>query len=245
MNPEQIIKGIRPLTEAIAAGREIDRVFVQKGLSGLLMKELQNLLTLHNIPFQLVPVEKLNRISGSKHQGIIAYVSSVIYSSLDHIITTSFQSGREPMVIVLDRITDVRNFGAIARTAEGLGFDAIVIPSKGSAQINPDAMKASAGALNHIPVCRENNLFSAIRYLKESGLQVYACTEKAEQDIYRQEFKGPIALLFGSEEDGISPAMLKLSDFRVKVPMKGKIASFNVSVTVAIVGGEVIRQKGL
>lgn len=245
MNKSQLIKGIRPVSEAIFAGREIDRVFMQKGISGNLIKELYILLSEHKIPYQLVPAEKLNRISGPNHQGVVAYISSIEYSSLDHIITSSFQSGREPLVLILDRITDVRNFGAIARTAEGLGFDALIIPMKGSAQINEDAMKASAGALNHIPVCREANLHSAIKYLKECGLQLIACTEKAHKNIYQQVFGGPIGLIFGSEEDGIAPSLLKMADSQVNIPMRGKIASYNVSVSVAITAGEVVRQRGL
>jgi 23S rRNA (guanosine2251-2'-O)-methyltransferase len=241
----QIIKGIRPLMEAIEAGREIEKVLIQKGLAGNLIKDLVKLLSDHKIPFQTVPVEKLNRVVRENHQGVLAYVSRIIYSSLDNILSTAFQEGRDPMIIVLDRITDVRNFGAIARTAEGLGFDALVIPSNGSAQINEDAMKTSAGALNHIPTCREQNLNNTLKYLKESGLQVVACTEKAGKSIYELELTGPIALIFGSEEDGISSSLLRYSDFLAKIPMAGKVASFNVSVSVGMIAAEVVRQRGI
>ena len=229
--------------EAIQAGKEIDKVLIQKGLTGNLIKDLVKMLADYKIPFQQVPVEKLNRIVRGNHQGVVAYLSRIVYSSIDNILTTSFWAGRDPMVIILDRITDVRNFGAIARTAEGLGFDALIIPYNGSAQINEDAMKTSAGALNHLPICREQNLNLTLKFLKESGLQVVACTEKAEKNIYELELTGPIALLFGSEENGISPSLIRHSDYLAKIPMKGKVASFNVSVTVGIIASEVVRQR--
>ena len=236
------IKGIRPVLEAIDAGREIEKVLIQHGLTGNTVKELRLKLTDLHIPVQTVPVEKLNRITRSNHQGIIAYISGIIYASLDHVISSVFQRGQSPRVIILDRISDVRNFGAIARTVEVLGFDAIIIPLRGGAMINEDAMKTSAGALNHIPVCREADLAGTVRYLKECGMEVFACTEKATENLYAQDLTGPLALMFGSEEDGISPALLKAANRLVQIPMRGKIASLNVSVSVAIAAAEVMRQ---
>ena len=231
--------------EALEAGREIDKVILQKGLAGNAIRELKTTLQAHKIPVQEVPPEKFNKLTRTNHQGVLAYISLIGYASLDHIISSSYQAGRSPRLIILDRINDVRNFGAIARTAEGMGFDSIIIPSKGSAQINEEAMKTSSGALNHIPICREQNLQHTIKYLKESGIVVIGCTEKAHESIYSLNLAGPIALLFGSEEDGISPLLLKSADHLVRIPMKGRIASFNVSVSVAIMAGEVLRQSGI
>jgi 23S rRNA (guanosine2251-2'-O)-methyltransferase len=243
MKSTNVIRGVRPVTEAVSAGKEIEKVMIRRGLTGEGVRGLIRMLSERKIPYQLVPSEKLNRISRGNHQGIIGFVSNIEYASLDHIITSAFQAGKDPIVIVLDRISDVRNFGAIARTAEGLGIDALVIPSKGNAMINDDAMKASAGALNHIAVCREAGLQPAIRYLKECGLQVIACSEKAGLSVYSQEIRGPVAMLFGSEEDGISPPLLKMADMHIHIPMKGKIASFNISVSVAIIAAEIIRRR--
>ncbi len=235
--------GVRPVLEAIDAGKEIDKVILQKDLTGNTTRELKSKLLEYKIPFQQVPPEKLNKITRQNHQGVIAFISKISYASLDHIVTSAFNFGQSPRIIILDRVSDVRNFGAIARTAEGLGFDAIIIPSRGNAQINEDAMKASSGALHYIPVCREQNLPTTITYLKECGIQVVGCTEKASESLYNLDLSGPVALLFGSEEDGISPALLKSADHLVQIPMNGKIASLNVSVSVAIVAAEVIRQS--
>ena len=239
----QFIKGIRPVMEALDAGREIEKVLIQQGLTGDTVKELRSELSARHVPVQSVPVEKLNRVTRSNHQGVIAFMSGISYASLDHMISSVFERGQSPRVIILDRISDVRNFGAIARTAEVLGFDAIIIPQRGSAMINDDAMKTSAGALNHIPVCRETDLPVTVRYLRECGIEVIACTEKAQESLYSIDLKGPVALMFGSEEDGISPALIKAADKLVRIPMKGKVASLNVSVSVAIAAAEVMRQN--
>ncbi|GAA0891452.1 23S rRNA (guanosine(2251)-2'-O)-methyltransferase RlmB [Fulvivirga kasyanovii] len=242
-NQKDLIFGIRAIIESINSGKEIDKLLVQKGLNNDLIKELLKTAREHNVPISQVPAEKLNRVTRKNHQGAIAFISAIRYASLDNIIDQTYQEGREPFFIILDRVTDVRNFGAIARTAECAGLDGIIIPSRGSAAINSDAMKTSAGALNYIPVCRVENLKNTITFLKESGIQIIACTEKTDQSIYEVNFNQPVAILLGSEEDGISPEYLKMTDTRGKIPMKGKIDSLNVSVSAAIAIYEAIRQR--
>lgn len=242
---KETIFGIRPVIEAINAGREIDRILVQKELHGNLMQELFQVASAHKIPLVKVPIEKLNKVTRKKHQGVICFLSSISYASLDNIISESFAAGKIPLVLILDRVTDVRNFGAIARSAECMGVDAIVIPSRGAAQINSDAVKTSAGALNYIPVCREENLKNTIQYLKSSGLSVVACTEKADKDLFSADLSGPVALIMGSEEDGISSEYLKLADVKVKIPITGNVGSLNVSVASGISVYEVIRQRSI
>lgn len=240
---QEIIFGTRAVMEAIAAGKEFDKLFLQKGLKNELSQELSTLIYDHNIPVSKVPVEKLNRITKKNHQGVIGFLSAVSYASLDNVISETYQQGKDPLVILLDRITDVRNFGAIARTAECMGAHAIVIPSKGSARISGDAMKASAGALNFLPVCREENLKKTIRYLQANGFRIIACTEKAETLLAEVDMQGPLAILLGSEEDGISDEYLKLANEKAMIPMTGHIASLNVSVSAAIALYEAFKQR--
>lgn len=240
-----MVFGIRAILETIEAGKEVEKVLIQKGLSNELIKQLIKTAKAYHVPFSLVPIEKLNRVTRKNHQGAIAFISPIQYASLDNVINTAYQNGKEPLLLILDRVTDVRNFGAVARSAECAGVDAIVIPSRGGAAINADAMKTSAGALNYIPVCREENLKNTLMYLKESGIAVLACTEKTDQLIYDIDLKRPLAILMGSEEDGISPEYLKLADERMKIPMTGKIESLNVSVSGAIAIFEVNRQRAL
>ena len=240
---KDMIFGTRAVMEAIKAGKEIESLLLQKDLQNELINELKDTAAAHGVSYVKVPVEKLNRVTRKNHQGVICFLSPITYASLDNVVNNAFAEGRMPLLVVLDRITDVRNFGAIARTAECLGADALVIPSRGSARINSDAMKTSAGALNFIPVCREANLKDTIRYLQESGIVVVACTEKAEQDVWQSNLQGPVALLLGSEEDGISPEYLKLADGQLKIPISGNIASLNVSVATAMCLYEVVRQR--
>jgi 23S rRNA (guanosine2251-2'-O)-methyltransferase len=235
--------GIRPVIEAIKAGKEIDRILIQKEVGGNVVAELLQLANRHNIPVVKVPLEKLNRVTRKVHQGVICFMSSVVYASLDNIISEVYQKGETPFILVLDRVTDVRNFGAIARSAECMGVQAIVIPSRGSAQINSDAVKTSAGALNYIPVCREPNLKTTLKYLKENGLKIIACSEKGDKHIDSTDCTGPLALVMGSEEDGISSEYLKLSDEMLKIPITGNIQSLNVSVAAGIMMYEVVRQR--
>ena len=240
---KDMIFGTRAVMEAIRAGKEIESLLIQKDLQNELIKELKETAAEHGVTYVKVPVEKLNRVTRKNHQGVICFLSPITYSSLDHVLNTAFSEGRMPLLLLLDRVTDVRNFGAVARTAECLGVDALVIPSRGSARISSDAMKTSAGALNFIPVCREDNLKETIRYLKDSGLQLIACTEKAEKNLWEASLQGPIALLVGSEEDGISPEYLKMADLEIKIPMQGQIASLNVSVASAMCLYEAARQR--
>lgn len=243
MKNDTLLFGIRPLIEAIDAGKEIDKVFIQKGLQGDSFKELFDLIRHHKIPFQYVPIHKLNRLTRKNHQGIVAYLSLVSYQPIEEIVASLFEIGKDPFIVVLDRLTDVRNIGAIARSAECAGAHAIVVPEKGSAQINADAMKASAGALTKLPVCRVKKLEATVDYLKESGLKIVAGTEKAKEFYSDADLSGPVALVMGSEEDGITPAILRESDTQVKIPIYGEIKSLNVSVAAGILLFEAAKQR--
>jgi len=238
-----MIFGLRPVIEALKAGKEIDRLFVQNGLKNELFGEMMGMLKKHNVLYQYVPLEKLNRLTSKNHQGVVGYISSIEYHKIENVLPAVFETGKMPLLLILDRITDVRNFGAIARTAECAGVDAIIIPQKGAAQINADAIKTSTGALHKIPVCREENMKRVIEYLRESGLQVIACTEKASDDYYKVDFTLPVAIIMGSEEDGISPEYLKLADAHAKIPLLGEIGSLNVSVATGVMLYEVVRQR--
>lgn len=236
-----LVFGIHSVQETIASGKEIEKIYFAKGQGNLI--ELKELARDNNIPFSIVPVEKLDGLTPKNHQGVVAFASPIEYSKLDDIIYKCFNEARNPLVLVLDRVTDVRNLGAIARSAEAAGIDAMVIPIKGAAQITSDAIKTSSGALNFIPVCREENLKQTIKYLKESGLQIIACTEKSDTWMYKTDFTSPTAILIGSEEDGISPELMKLCDSVVCIPMVGQISSLNVSVASALVIYEAVRQR--
>lgn len=239
------IFGTRTVLEAIDAGKEIEKVFIQKGLQNDLIKELISKMKSLKIPFSQVPLEKINRLTKKNHQGAICFISPIQFSSLDHIIESAYSSAKDPFLVILDRITDVRNFGAIARTMECVGADALVIQSRGNALIGGDAMKTSAGALNMLPVCREENLKECIKNLRASGITIVGCTEKTDKLIYEADLNGPLAIILGSEEDGISPEYLKLCDHLVKIPMAGKIESLNVSVSAGIILYESLRQRSL
>ncbi len=241
-----MIYGIHAVTEAIRAGKEIDRLFLQEGLRSDLSAELRKLTKEKGIHYTMVPGAKLNRIAaGKNHQGVVAFLTPISFTSIEDLLPGIFESGRTPLLLILDRVTDVRNFGAIARTAECAGVDAIIIPSRGSAQVNADAVKTSAGALHKIPVCREDNLKATLDYLKESGLRIASCTEKGSTPHHSTDLSGPMAVIMGSEEDGISGEYLKRSDVRVLIPMRGTIGSLNVSVATGIVLFEVLRQRTL
>ena len=212
-----IIYGIRTLQEAIIAGKTISKVMFKKGLSGDQFHALLRIVQENNIPFQYVPIEKLNRTTRKNHQGVIAFTTPVEFQKIEDIIPFCFENGKTPMVLLLDEISDVRNFGAICRTAECAGVDAVVIPDKGAAAINSDAVKTSAGALSVIPVCRTASLKSTIRFLKDSGLQIVAADEKSDKNFYETDLTGPIAFLMGSEDRGIHPENLRYADHIVKI----------------------------
>ncbi len=238
-----MIFGTRAVIEAIKAKRDIEKIFVQAGLNNDLIKELTRVARMQNVPFTFVPEQKLNRLSTKNHQGVVCMLASVQYVDLQNIIDKIFNEGREPFLLIVDRVTDVRNFGAIARTVECAGLDAIIIGDAGNAPLTGDAMKTSAGALSHLPVCREKDLKKTIKFLKESGVQIIACTEKGDKSIYELDLNVPLALIMGSEEDGISPQLLKEADHLAKIPLRGKISSLNVSVAAGISIYEAIRQK--
>jgi 23S rRNA (guanosine2251-2'-O)-methyltransferase len=238
-----IIFGIHPVNEAIRSGKPIDKVLLKLGFKSETLPGLFPAMKDQNIPFQYVPLEKLNRLTGGNHQGIIALVSELEYTELDKLVPMLFDQGKLPVLVLLDSITDVRNLGALARSAECAGMDALIVPSKGSAQINADAIKTSAGALNNIPVCRVNSLEEAAKYLRDSGFQLVAATEKAEDFIYTADFNKPIALMLGAEDTGIDPKLLKMADMLVKIPMYGAIQSLNVSAAASVLFFEIVRQR--
>lgn len=243
MKNDSLVFGIRPVLEAIEAGKEIDRILLQKGLRGDLFRELMQTTRQMNIPVQIVPIDRLNRITRKNHQGVVAYMSRISYHRIETLLPGIYESGRMPLILVLDHVTDVRNFGAIARTAECSGVDAVIIPSKGAAAINEDAMKTSAGALNVIPVCRADRLEEAVKFLKDSGLKVVAASEKGSHDYDAEDMNVPLAVIMGAEDTGVSAALLKLSDSLVTIPQAGRIASLNVSVATGIILFEALRQR--
>jgi 23S rRNA (guanosine2251-2'-O)-methyltransferase len=243
MEKSELVYGTRAVIEAARSGRHIEKVFLQAGVNNDLMKELVGTLKEHDIPFSWVPAEKLNRLTSKNHQGAVGYLSAIQYASMQAIVDHAYSQGSTPFFLLLDRVTDVRNFGAVARTCECAGLDAIVIEETGNAPVTSDAVKTSAGALHHLPVCRVKSMKQAMKELRENGIQVVACTEKAPQDLYTVDLSVPTALLLGSEEDGISPSLLKDADILAKIPMKGKIESLNVSVAAGIAIYEVVRQK--
>jgi 23S rRNA (guanosine2251-2'-O)-methyltransferase len=239
----QMIFGIRAVIEAIKSGKEIESLYIQRGLTGGIILELKSLLKENDIVSQLVPIEKLNRLTAKNHQGAVAFISPITYEKIENVIPAVYERGEVPLVIILDGITDVRNFGAIARTAECAGVHAIIVPSKGSAQINPDAIKTSAGALYKIPVCRHDGLLKTAKFLQESGLQLVACTEKTNDYLYQPDYTVPTAVVMGSEESGISNDLIRIADHLAKIPMFGEIESLNVSVSAGILLYEAVRQR--
>jgi 23S rRNA (guanosine2251-2'-O)-methyltransferase len=238
------IFGIRSIIEAVNAGKTIDKLFIQKGLHNDLFAELWKLVRLKRINYKHVPLEKINRLTRKNHQGVFAFISPIDFHNIEDVVPSLYEQGKNPLILVLDRITDVRNFGAIARTAECAGVDVIIIPEQNAAAINADAIKTSAGALHKITVCRTWNLKLAIQFMKESGIQLVGCTEKTQDMMYKPDYTPPTAIIMGSEEDGVSPEFLKMCDARAKIPMAGKIASLNVSVATGVILYEAIGQRG-
>ncbi|MET3113840.1 23S rRNA (guanosine2251-2'-O)-methyltransferase [Pedobacter sp. CG_S7] len=239
----EFVFGIRSVIEAIKAGKDIESIYIQRGLSGDLITELKPLLKDVEAPIHTVPVEKLNRMTQKNHQGVIAVISSITFQKIEDIIPTIYEKGETPLILILDGITDVRNMGAIARTAECAGVHAILVPTKNSAQINADAIKTSAGALFTIPVCRHANLHKAALYLQECGLQIVACTEKTNDMIYAPDYTAPTAIVMGAEDDGVSNEIIRMANHLAKIPMFGEIGSLNVSVSTGVILYEAIRQR--
>lgn len=234
---------MNPVTEALKSGRQIEKILIQKGIQASKSGPLILYSRETGTPVQFVPVEKLNSITRKNHQGVVAFISGITYHKCEELVISAFESGRIPLFIMLDRITDVRNFGSIARSAECAAVDGIIVPAKGSALITADAVKTSSGALNYIPVARETSLPDTALYLKNSGIQLIAATEKGAQNHDIADYTIPTAIVLGSEEDGISPALLGHCDRQVKIPLTGRTQSLNVAVAAGIMIFEARRQR--
>lgn len=238
-----IVFGLRAIIEAILAGKNFDKIFIKQGTKGELATELLILAKEKEISFKIVPQEKLDGITRKNHQGAIGFIAPVDYQNFEEIITGLFEKGNDPLILVLDEITDVRNFGAIARTSLCMGVNAIVIPANGSVTITPDAIKTSAGALLTIPVCKVKSLPVALEKMREYSLQIIGCTEKGSDLISDLDLSGPIAIVMGSEEKGLSPIMLRIADKLAFIPIGGPVKSLNVSVATGMILYEVRRQN--
>lgn len=240
---DDLIFGIHPVIEAIQSGKTIDKVFIQNRLSGDNYSELKKLLSKKKITPNYVPVQKLNRLTRENHQGVVAFATDIPVYSIEKVLPEIMESGKAPFLLILDHITDVRNFGAICRTAECVGVDAIIIPDKGSAPMNGIALKTSAGALYNVKVCKEKHLAHTLDYLQQNGIEVFAASEKAEKTIYETDFTEPCAIIMGNEEKGVSKDLLHHCDEKIKLPIIGKTQSLNVSVACGAILYEALRQK--
>ncbi|HFA51484.1 MAG TPA: 23S rRNA (guanosine(2251)-2'-O)-methyltransferase RlmB [Bacteroidetes bacterium] len=229
--------------DAVRAGSNFDKILIQRGTVGDFEKEMRQLCKEHEIPLQYVPKERLSKATGGNHQGVIGYLALLAYYRLDDVVPHIYEQGEAPLVLILDRVTDVRNFGAIARSAKACGVHALVIPKTGSALINADAIKTSAGALTTLTVCRENSLVSAVEYLQNAGIQVFASDLRAEKKVFDLDFTAPTALIVGSEDEGVHPSLLKRANECFVIPQKGGADSFNVSVATGIMLYEANRQR--
>ncbi|MCA1745375.1 MAG: 23S rRNA (guanosine(2251)-2'-O)-methyltransferase RlmB [Bacteroidales bacterium] len=243
MQEKNIIFGTRAVIEAIASGKSIEKVFVRAGLQGELFDELMAAMVENNVVWQKVPIERINRMTTKNHQGVVALASPIEYQNVEKVVGDALAAGRQPIVIILDGVTDVRNFGAIARSAECAGVDAIVIPEKGSAPVNGDAIKTSAGALFRMPVCRVSKLWYTLKFLKESGFLIIGASEKSDTLYHKVDYQQPLAIVMGAEDTGISSQVLKMIDTLVSIPIKGEIGSLNVSVAAGILIYEAVKQR--
>lgn len=243
MEKDEYIFGTRAVIEAIKNKKTIEKILIKNGLRNELFFELQQLIKEYDIPFQYVPIEKINRITRKNHQGVLALISPIENANIEIILPGIFETGKNPLLLILDQITDVRNFGAIVRSAECGGVDAIIIPERGMAKIGADAVKTSAGAIHHIPICKVGNLQKTVQFLIDSGVQVIAATEKSDKIYTSANFNVPAAIILGSEENGISQSILNLSGTKLKIPVLGKIESLNVSVSAALMIYEAVRQR--
>ncbi|MDG5492483.1 23S rRNA (guanosine(2251)-2'-O)-methyltransferase RlmB [Psychroserpens sp. SPM9] len=243
MEKETTIFGIRAVIEAIKSGENIDKIFLQKGLRGELFSELEQLLKKERLNCSYVPVEKLNRLSKKNHQGAIAQIAPITFHDLEDLVMNVIESGKTPLFLLLDQLSDVRNFGAIVRTAECTGVSGIIIQKKGGAPVNGDAIKTSAGAIFKMPICKVDHIKDAVFYMQASGIKVIAATEKTDNTIYDVSFKEPCAIIMGSEGKGINPSVLKVADDKAKLPLLGEIESLNVSVACGAFLYEAVRQR--
>ena len=237
------IFGLHPVIEAIEAGRTIDKIFVQKGLSGTLFATLARLIERHQLSHSFVPTEKLNRLTRGNHQGVVALLSPVEFVPLEELVLSTIESGKTPLFLILDHLSDVRNVGAIIRTAECTGVSGIILPKQGSAAVGEDMVKTSAGAIFNIPLCKVDNLIDTIYYLQGSGIKVIGATEKAPTLLYELSLTEPLAIVMGAEDTGISKGVLKVLDARAKLPIQGETSSLNVSVACGAFLYEVVRQR--
>lgn len=240
---KEFIFGLHPVVEAIKSGREIEKIFVRNGLKGGMYAELMAAIKDAGIPYQYVPREKLQSITSGNHQGVVAYISRISYQPLENVLPAVYERGEIPFIVLLDRITDVRNMGAVARSALCAGVHALVVPERGGAMVTADAVKSSAGALNSITVCRERSLAETLRYLKESGLAIVAASEKASRYYFEEAFNRPVAIILGAEGSGISGELYELADECVKIPVSGPVGSLNVSAAASVMLFEVVRQR--
>ena len=243
MNNETTIFGIRAIIEAIKSGENIDKIFVQKGLRGELFHELETIIRKERLNSSYVPIEKLNRLTKGNHQGAVAQIAPVAFHDIEELVISVIESGKTPLFLLLDQLSDVRNFGAIIRTAECTGVSGVIIQKKGGAPINGDAIKTSAGAVFKIPICKVDHIKDAVYHMQASGIKVIAATEKAEHLIYDVSLSGPCAIIMGSEGRGINPSVLKAVDEHAKLPILGSIESLNVSVACGAFLYEAVRQR--
>lgn len=243
MKNEHQIFGIRAIMEAVQSGKPVDKVFIQKDASGELMKELIKTLKRANINFTYVPTEKLHRLTNQNHQGAVASISPVEFVDIEFLVEQAQNSDRPPFLLILDQISDARNFGAIIRTAECTGVHGIIVPKNGSAPVNGDTVKTSAGAVFNVPICKVEHIKDALFYLQGCGIKSVAATEKTDQSIYDIDLKKPVAIVMGSEDRGINPSVLKIIDEKGKLPMFGNIGSLNVSVACGAFLYETVRQR--
>jgi len=244
MQNEHQIFGIRAVIEAIQAGKEIDKVFIQKEAQGDLMQELLKTLKKRNINFSYVPVEKLNKLSKfNNHQGAVASIAPIAFVTMEQLVEGILEKKENPLFLILDQLSDARNFGAIIRTAECTGVDGIIIQKQGSAPVNGDTVKTSAGAVFNIPICKVDHIKDAVFYLQGSGISTVAATEKTDNNIYDIDFKKGTAIIMGSEDKGVNPSVLKIVDEKAKLPMFGTISSLNVSVACGAFLYEAVRQR--
>lgn len=241
---KEMIFGIRAVIEAIDAGKVLDKVLLRRDMSSALGRELLLKLEGAQTQIQKVPLEKLNQFTDKNHQGVIAFISPIEFYPLENLVQSLYDEGKVPLLMMLDGVTDVRNFGAIARTCACAGVHALIIGTRGSAAINGDAVKASAGALHSLPVCKVENLQNALRYLRDSGLNIIATTEHTDKNYTEADMTLPTCIVMGSEEKGIYEENLKLCNEKVRIPMSGALESLNVSVAAGIFIYEAIRQRG-
>lgn len=243
MNREDFVFGTRAVMEAIKNGKTIDKILIKKGLNNELFQKLQILINENNITVQYVPVEKINRVTRKNHQGVLAFISPITFDNIEDVLPGIYELGQDPLLLILDQITDVRNFGAIVRSAECAGVHAVIIPEKGMARIGADAVKTSAGALHNLPICKVNNLYKTIQFLIDSGIRIVAATEKGDKLYTDTNLNCPVGIVMGSEDDGISQQILNIADEQLKIPILGKIESLNVSVSAALMIYEAVRQR--